>query len=318
MKPSVTLAPRFAGTLSLAVVLMAFPAETRREPVISELARKQSNAGLTIAVSKGASSGIVRLRDRSFQEMSIGAGKDALLSKTVWSWDGTLLAASYVDKDPSSKRAEHLVLATPTGDMKHFDHITYPWGMSISPDKKHLILSSSTEQDNVTIRGLQLLEIESGRSRPIDPEGSAYNPCWASDGHRFVFVSRGRVRLYDLRDRTTKEVGEGWDPTWSPNGEWILYKGKDTNFLHSTLTGATKQFRSKKSAMSQFSWSPDSQYVAYIARGGSAWSLQERSRLWVRRMDDGAEEWVWEFSSKGPPVVFQWVQNPQFIKKDSR
>ena len=98
---------------------------------------------------------------------------------------------------------------------------------------------------------------------------------WSPDGkHLAVVIQRGddpeQVAVLDLTTGSVQPVGEGYEPSWSPTGEWIAYyAGQKCMLVHPDGTGrkTVKDMRGNivlhgyRSFNSGLVWSPDSKHL---------------------------------------------------------
>jgi hypothetical protein len=165
-------------------------------------------------------------------------------------------------------------------------------------------------------RQLEAMDVASGAVQELPIDGAADQPmitsqCGSPDGNKIVYRSaEGIVSVYDFGMRTSTPLVEGSDPTWSPDGNWIAYRdGKTYHAIRPSGKGRKKLFHRTR-AVSGLCWSPDSRFVAYIHE--DLFSFLGNSRVMVRRLADGSEEWMAQ--GVGAGARFQWVRNPELVK----
>jgi WD40-like Beta Propeller Repeat len=107
---------------------------------------------------------------------------------------------------------------------------------------------------------------------------------WSPEGKRFALeIQRGEknlVAVLDLDTRHVQSLGEGFNPAWSPSGEWIAYfdpDGAKCLLVHPDGTGTKTVRRVRQSTLSyrRFGW------------GGPVWSPDGKRMLLSEMKGDG-------------------------------
>ena len=142
-----------------------------------------------------------------------------------WSPDGSLLAVS-LEQDGNSD----LFLLSPDGRI--IKRLTERAGINISPswspDGRQLVFCSS--------RGGQpqiyVTDVDSGRTRRLTFQGS-YNtsPAWSPKGDLIAYTNRTRgfrIMTIPVQGGEPREIAPGEDPSWSPDGRYVVfsYRGR--------------------------------------------------------------------------------------------
>ena len=146
---------------------------------------------------------------------------------------------------------------------------------------------------------LEILDLGSKRTQAIaiDVDRKEYvtSECWSPDGKRLVYHMDDAVRLYELDNGQSDVIAKGTDPTWSPDGNWIAFRDRETYYaMHPDGSGRKELFHNHwGSAVSGLYWSPDSRIVAYVRelgflQGGALDA--EVNQLRARRLEDGSED----------------------------
>ncbi len=103
-----------------------------------------------------------------------------------------------------------------------------------------------------------------------DPERTALqnyrgeNFSWAPDGSRLAYSLGGTVFIYDTTKQKARDVAEGADPDWSPDGQYLAFRSAaDALALYDLKSGAWKVLVSGMKVTGFPRWSPDSRYVLF-------------------------------------------------------
>lgn len=165
--------------------------------------------------------------------------------------------------------------------------------------------------------GIWIRDNKSQEVQQVETEGQYSRQCFSPEG-KFVYSVGKMVRVYNLAEKKSTDVGEGGSfPTWSPNGKWLGFDdGKHYVLLNQTTRIRKKLFSTKDSAGPD--WSPDSQYLTYTKVGGSMggflfWGIKciEPYRVWVWRIEDDEHDWVQQICKPGRG--FTWINNSEFL-----
>jgi RTX calcium-binding nonapeptide repeat (4 copies)/WD40-like Beta Propeller Repeat len=112
--------------------------------------------------------------------------------------------------------------------------------------------------------------------------GGALSVRWSPDGRRLaagLVYARYSIAVYDVASGAKKDIAEGIDPAWSPDGRTIAYRDM-TDGIHLVAPDGTADRRVASGRRPV--WSPDSTRIAYD-RAGS---------VYVARIDGRGEEQV--------------------------
>lgn len=146
---------------------------------------------------------------------------------------------------------------------------------------------------------LEILDLISKRTHAIainvDQKEYVTSQCWSPDGKQLVYQMDGAVRLYELDTDRSDAIAKGTDPTWSPDGNWIAFRDRQTYYaMHADGRDRKELFQNHwGSAVSALYWSPDSRIVAYVRQLGflQGGALDaEVNQLRVRRLEDGSDD----------------------------
>lgn len=199
--------------------------------------------------------------------------------------DRKTLAAACADKDPK-------------------DFFNRP-----SPDGRYVVVRTAT--------GCTLRNQTTGVDEWTNPGGSCWTHSWSPDSRQFVFLSAGRVQIYDLEQKTYRYLREGIAAEWSPDGSAILVVDRKWAFLLDPAGSKQKRLFKMKDVITdsgeEILWSPDSQFLSFRKWGGESGggfipNCLESKRVWVWRVRDGASDWLLNQCKAAPG--FRWVRMP--------
>jgi WD40-like Beta Propeller Repeat len=247
--------------LLVCVVTSVFSAEaTATESVRAELIRLQQETGLTFAWIHDGVNAVV------FKKRAIVTLKDSL----------------------QSFRPDRFSF----GEHPEVPAIDMCW----SHDQTKLVsimINHSTGSASLGILDLNLKQTRAVAIN-VDQRPMVTSQCWSQNDKKFVYETDGAVRLYDIENDRADAIAKGTDPTWSPDGEWIAFRDRDTYYaIHPNGMGRKKLFHNYwGDAVSALYWSPDSRIVAYVRelgflQGGALDA--EVNQLRARRLEDGSD-----------------------------
>jgi tricorn protease len=177
----------------------------------------------------------------------------------------------------------------------HSDHIharsfeapvTESGGASIGPTGRRVALVARGHLVTVPTGEGSMHTLVSDSSQRVQ------NPAWSPDGKQIAYVSdaTGEEQLYLIDDAdgatprqlTRGLTGEHGTPVWSPDGRYLLLGDRAADIqLIDAATGAAKKVAHNEGALdsgdvqNDFSFSPDSKWVAYSVSLGSPISTVE-------------------------------------------
>lgn len=160
-----------------------------------------------------------------------------------------------------------------SGRTKQIDASKFVENYAVSPDGKRAVFSARGD--------IFTIPAKNGVTRNLTQTSGAHdrNVDWSPDGKWVAFISdkTGEDEIYiqkqdgaDSAKAITKGGGSyKFFPLWSPNSKYVLYGDRAQNlFWVNAATGVkTLIIHSTSSEMSDYSWSPDSKWVAYTEPG---------------------------------------------------
>jgi WD40-like Beta Propeller Repeat len=293
-------------------VLITAGSLVARENVRSELSRLQKQTGLTLAWYYTRVQ-TLRFADRSTSEDGrtpvAGNLENALLSP-----DGSEVA--FPTPGPEHPHRPHLTIATREGTViNEYPALVNALALCWSHDKTKLVVRAETAPTRPPQDSLFILDLSSRAIRRFGDEHSyATAQCWSPDDKQIVFSSNDETRIYSLSGTGWRDVVQGHDATWSPDGLWIGFHRQDGYYAIPPAGGEPKPLFKTKQGRSELFWSPDSRSVAYLGEGGTFLETLKYIdvgliQIRVRRLSDGAEDWVWQT----PDVPPAWFLKPVWV-----
>jgi hypothetical protein len=160
-----------------------------------------------------------------------------------------------------------------------FDDVGQP---AFSPDGLQIVFIAKRE--NTT--ELLILDVASGSMKSAPHPATAFSPSWSPDSKRLVLNTtqpsheNPSVTVFNLNTGSIQSLGEGVDPRWSPNGEWIAYydpSGAKCLLVHPDATEVKVVRTLKQSTFSyrRFGWD------------GPVWSPDSKQLLLTEMKGDG-------------------------------
>jgi dipeptidyl aminopeptidase/acylaminoacyl peptidase len=316
---------RMVSALFIAVVLTSASTLSAQMKLRDEEISRQKEGGYSLADFSFGSVGVADFtkKDKWTTEEKLPPPLDKVQDGLL-SPDGTLIALTlthYGEGRPSLG-----IVQRDGGGLREYPYISDArcW----SPDNRLLV----AEKQPYRFPNAEsvLLDVESGtvQELALPPGTRLTSQCWSPDGQKLVYYkmdrdpvpwtrenakkkeppNHGTIFVYDIAQRSSREVVRGQDPTWSPDGEWIAYRN-DGVYYRTKASGADRQRLFKfKDQGAPLLWSPDSQTVVYFHCCYLMPSLKcmcDVGRWFIRRLADHAEIEVAEGSRGGNMV---WIR----------
>jgi len=207
-----------------------------------------------------------------------------------------------------------------TGDMVNVSHSPqtedrYPcW----SPDGRRIAFTRDAGSDN--IKHLWVMDVDGQNARAlVTTQTTSYMPSWqiTPDGARIVFGLQGaKPEMASIRPDGSdlKILGEGHDPTLSPDGKLITYTGHPpeggvTVYVMAWDGANTRRVVKGTSRMGATfpNWSPDGTQIVY------SWPVAEALELFVIGADGAGDRQLTRFGGTSVCTPSAWSPDGAWI-----
>ena len=290
----------------LPVTMLAVLAATllAREAVRQDMEREQRETGLTLETFERKIRSInfgTRLPEQ--RELNLKAG--GYPQQGSISRDGESIAFEISYAHPA-----HWALGVVHADgsgWQEFPEIASPTSICWSNNKSMLAVNGGIRDSSD--RKLVIVQLDSKGLEQISTESSVTSQCWSPDDQQIVYAVGKRIRIYDLKEKRSKDLATGEAPAWSPDGNWIgFYREGAYYAIHPSGDGSKILFRRKGYSAGPW-WSPDGSVLAYMCSSGKAgnWMGFESRQLRIHRLADSSDDWVLNEPDDVFSPEYEWV-----------
>jgi len=130
--------------------------------------------------------------------------------------------------------------------------------------------------------------------------------AWSKDGSEIVYGKDGTIYDYNLAQDVSRALVKGSNPLWSPDGEWISYRGPNGEAMLVDPSGKkSRELLPGKRIAYALHWAPDGHYLLLTL------SSEEAGVVWLQtavyRLSDGAMTAIGEPGIAGDDSGKEWV-----------
>jgi tricorn protease len=210
--------------------------------------------------------------------------------------------------DPASGQSRKVPIHV-AGDLAH----TLPYFKNVTADIQSMALSPTGKRAVFGARGdVFTVPAEKGEIRNLtrSPGVREIDPIWSPDGRWIAYLS-DRTGEYEVWVRKSDGSGEErrvttdgtiwrFPPLWSPDSRKIAFSDKDERLIWIDVASgkATEADRETRNDLTDYTWSPDSRWLAYTKLGPS-----KLASVWVYSLDKGKTyQLTSDFTNEGEPV----------------
>lgn len=187
-----------------------------------------------------------------------------------WSPDGRRLL--YSRSWLNELKLQQLERGAPQSQNIPFD-FGNPWGATWSPNGEDILFAANLGSGT----NLYRMGLDGRNFQPLtDTRDSNFDPAW--HGNRVVFVSLRdtdlELYLLDMSTlqttRLTERIGDDMFPSWSPDGDWILYTakmGRQLDLYKIRPDGSEKQALTQTLEQDEYyaAWSPHGEQIIFAS-----------------------------------------------------
>jgi tricorn protease len=201
--------------------------------------------------------------------------------------------------DPAAGQSRKVPIHV-AGDLAH----TLPYFKNVKSDIHSMALSPTGKRALFGARGdVFTVPAAKGEIRNLtrSPGVREIDPAWSPDGRWIAYLS-DRTGEYEVWARQSDGSGEErrvttggtiwrFPPLWSPDSKKIAFSDKDERLIWVDVASgkATEADRETRSDLTDYTWSPDSRWLAYTKIGPS-----KLASVWVYSLDKGK---AWQLTS---------------------
>jgi dipeptidyl aminopeptidase/acylaminoacyl peptidase len=225
--------------------------------------------------------------------------------------DGTEIALLLTQLNPvqGAQKFRYLgILDRKKSRLHEYPNVRRPHGFCWSYDKSRIAFTAEIQKDATTSPdALWIYDLRSNATQQIEENAAVTSQCWSPDGQQVVYQKGETIKVYSLKESGPRTLTKGTEPTWSPTKDLIAIRRHDTYYAVRPSDGEERVIFKANGADSALWWSPDSRFAAYLRPTPSTpnWSDLVWDRIWIRRLEDGSEDWV---ADTAYAFSFQWIE----------
>ena len=131
--------------------------------------------------------------------------------------------------------------------------------------------------------------------------GEQVDPAWSADGSKLAYVhfthdSAAHIRVLNLANGTTADLGEGFGPSWSPTGDEIVFVDQGITIMDAD--GTDRRVIDSEGGGTNPAWSPDGDRIVFyddvrdgMVDEGGLWLISPEGGEVQRVGDGGPATW---------------------------
>lgn len=290
--------------LQLFIVITIAVSVSAQETVLQAIASQQKQTGLTLATFYKELR-TVDFAARASEDKKLHVATNGIPLEGALSRDGGYIAFELSVDHPYRR---YLAIARSDGSgLREFPDNVSPSHFCWSYDKSKMALNAALRRQ--AFGELVIVELDSKATQELEASARVTSQCWSPDDKQIVYGVGSNIRIYDLNEKKSRELVQGTDPAWSPDGNWIAFRDDDSYYAIRPSGAERKLLFKTFLARSGPWWSPDAALVAYqcVDKKMPKHSEFATRQLRVRRLSDNSDDWVAEGSDVDYVPSYQWV-----------
>lgn len=294
--------------------------------LVAELRARESNEGLAVVCMSGYWFQII-----SFASGAYPVPVHLRKNSSAWIAQGGDLVAWNVHAVPSGPCEGTTTVNTMGGELLRQipGRIVNLRTMAVSADGRRIAFDGTYTSSAKPLEesvGVRYLDIQSGTvvkvSSDSSPTGSG-TLSWSPAGDALTYGNGNQIYVLDISTGTSKPIEHGYDPTWSPDGQWITFRSIDGSAIATNPVSLARKKLLPYKILGAVHWSPDGEYVFVTEEVGIGQTILHLQSLpskefVVYRLKDGARASVGLIpaeSGLNDLFGFHWVKDLRIFLK---
>lgn len=303
--------PGMRAIWSLSLVFVLALHSHASESVRDELARLQGQTGLHLAWYVDGLQTLEFAGRTATPKGALATPGNGLLSP-----DGAEVAMP--SPGPIMNYPDHLAITKSDATEVHdYQEMHQAVAMCWSHGESKLVVQVEVPDARPLLYNLVIFDLHSKEAVVVAEAAINYmiytsSQCWSPDDKQLVYMYDSEVRVYDVKNKTSRKVAEGTKASWSPDGRWIAFLNGKGFYAVSPEGTDRKLLFEDDQAFGPLWWSPDCRFVAYLGKGGTFLETLKYAdvgliQVRVRRLADGVADWVYQTPNIPPSASMQAV-----------
>ena len=264
---------RWICALILVVTVCTTACLHNSNDLVEELKVRESNEGLAVVCMDGHWFQVI-----SFASNAYPVPLHLRKNSSAWIAQDGYLVAWNVHTVPSGPCEGTTTVNTMDGEVltQIPGSIVNPRTMAVSADGRRIAfdgtyMTSSIKPLEGSV-GVRYLDVQSGNVVNVSSDSTSRGSgtlSWSPAGDALTYGNGSQIYILDVSSGLSRSIARGYDPTWSPDAQWISFRSLDGSAIAiNPVTLAEKKLLPYK-ILGAVHWSPDAKYVFVTEAVGS-------------------------------------------------